>query len=253
MLGAAALLGLHTSASALSIITVDERLAPGDVNAAYLSGNVWMALSGSQLTITLQNTSTRDAGSGAGVVLTGLGFNLPDGMSISGGSAVMGSPDIAGTLGNAINFIKPAGGNVSQEWGYDTSGLDSGALIGHSVNNSISSMESQTTDQFQNGSLVPPPNLDGPDMGLLSAAFTAADLGTGVEAIQDTLTVTLNLSGTYSGDLLAFIDSGNVALTFGSPGGTPSVPDGGSTLSLLGASLVGLQWFARRRKGASCK
>src|SRR5688572_27566804 len=102
---------LQGTASATSI-TVDQILAPGDVNTAYLSGSVDMTYSGSVLTITLKNLSGDAAGSGAGVLLTGIGFNLPGTLAISSGLANMGSS-------TALGFVKPIGGDVSEEWGYD--------------------------------------------------------------------------------------------------------------------------------------
>ena len=47
--------------------------------------------------------------------------------------------------------------------------------------------------------------------------------------------------------LLAFIERGMLALTFGSPGSS-TVADGGSTLMLLGSSFGVLAYLARRRK-----
>src|SRR6185436_12908021 len=124
------------------------------------SGTVNMSLSGSVLTINLRNTSLDSAGSGAGILLTGLGFNLPTGVYIGSGSANMGSS-------TAIGFTKPASGNVSSEWGYDNAPLNSGALLGHAVNTAVSSMESQTTTTFALGSLGKPDDLGGPDFGLI--------------------------------------------------------------------------------------
>ena len=228
----------HQSAMAVSM-TVDTIVAPGDVNAAYLSGTVNMSLSGSVLTINLKNTSADAAGSGAGILLTGIGFNLPTGVYIGSGSANMGSA-------TAIGFIKPAGGNVSSEWGYDNAPLNSGALLGYPVNTAVSSMQSQTTAQFAPGSIGNPLNLGGPDFGLISANEKDG-LGDGVEGILDSLTITLNLAGTIAGDLLAFIERGTIAVTFGSPG-SQTVADGGSTLMLLGSSFGVLAYLARRRK-----
>lgn len=243
ILGTKALIALipllvHQSASAVSI-TVDQIVAPGDVDASQLSGTVNMSLSGSVLTINLKNTSADAAGSGAGILLTGIGFNLPTGVTIGSGSASM--------LGStAIGFVMPAGGNVSSEWGYDNQPLNSGALLTYDVNTAVSSMESQTTTPFAAGSVAKPDNLGGPDFGLLSANEMDG-LGDGVEGILDSLTITLNLAGTISGDLLAFIERGMVALTFGSPG-SATVADGGSTLMLLGSSFGALAYLARRRK-----
>lgn len=240
---ALALLGVHSSALALNI-NVDQILAPGDVDASQLSGKVVMSLSGDVLTIELRNTSADAAGSGAGVLLTGIGFTLPDGVTIDGGQVVMGST-IPGSSADAVGF-SIVGGNVSSEWGWDDGGLHSGALQNTTepVNTSISSMESQTTAQFAPGSLVNPPNLDGPDMGLVSKAETDG-LGEGVEAIKDSVTITVKLVGTVPGNLETLIDGGWVALTFGSPD-TYTVPDTSSTLMLFGLAMMGIAGIRRK-------
>ena len=200
-----------------------------------------MELVGMTLTITLKNTSADGAGSGAGILLTGIGFSLPGNYYINSGSANMGSS-------TAVGFTKPGDGNVSQEWGFDTKGLDSGALQGTQqlVNNAVSSMESQTTSQFLPGSIAAPTNLNGPDFGLISM-YETGGLGDGVEAILDSIIITLNLGKTGNGNGLTVgaIDSGWVALTFGSPGST-SVPDAGASVVLLGLALLGLGGLRRK-------
>ena len=239
---AMAFVGLQTS-QAMNI-NVDEILAPGDVDASELSGTVDMTLSGdgSTLTITLVNTSSDAAGSGAGVLLTGIGFNLPGWAKIDGGSVSM-----AGST--AVNFSAPVDNNVSSEWGYDDGGLNSGALQGAAgtINTAVSSMESQTTDQFAPGSLVNPPNLDGPDMGLISANESDGQ-GNGVEAIMDSIVITLDIvyANGKTLDLGDINNKGWVALTFGSPDGGTSVPDASSALALLGLALMGLEGVRRR-------
>ena len=67
-------------------ITVDEILYASGTNPGSLSGTVNMTLVGNLLQITLTNTSADAAGSGAGILLTGIGFQLPAGISISSGS-----------------------------------------------------------------------------------------------------------------------------------------------------------------------
>src|SRR5262245_22019974 len=74
-------------------INVDQILfdSGGVVDNSLLSGTFDMTLSGTTLTITLTNTSADGAGSGAGILLTGIGFQLPDGVSITSGTVNMGS------------------------------------------------------------------------------------------------------------------------------------------------------------------
>ena len=90
---AVALLALSVGPAAAAPITVDEILSDSTTNAALLSGTIDMTLSGNTLTIILTNTSADAAGSGAGILLTGIGFQLPTGVAIVAtwvGSAIRG-------------------------------------------------------------------------------------------------------------------------------------------------------------------
>lgn len=239
---AIALVAVFAPSAGAVPITVDEILYDSSTNASLLSGTVDMSLLGNLLTITLTNTSADAAGSGAGILLTGIGFNLPSGVSILGGSASM--------LGStAVGFTAPLLGSVSREWGYDSPPLHSGALLGVAAltyNTSVSSMESATTSQFQSGSIGNPPNLGGPDFGLVSASETGS-LGNGNEAIRSSIYITLVLAGAVPLNLLQSIESSNVALTFGSPDATSirSVPEP-TSLSLFGLGLAGVAVAMRR-------
>ena len=241
-----ALLSLIAAPARAASITVDEVLFASGVNAGALSGTVNMTLSGSTLQIVLTNTSTDNAGSGPGVLLTGLGFQLPTGVSITSGLVSM-------TGSSAIGFGAPSTGNVSSEWGYDYGSLHSGAFQGMAwldYNAVVGSMESITTKQFAPGSIAQPGNLGGPDFGLVSANETDP-LGNGVEAIRSSILMLLTLEamgGTIPLDLIEQIQGGNVGLSFGSPDLT-TVPEPGS-LSLLGIGLASLATAMRRRKHA---
>ena len=233
-----------SSAPALAVpITVDEILYDSTTNLAGLSGTIDMALSGNTLTITLTNTSLDSAGSGAGVLLTGIGFSLPSG-SIGSGTAAMGAS-------TAVNFTKPADGNVSQEWGYDNNPLNSGMFASGAVydyNTVVASMVSMTTNQFASGSLGGAPNLNGPDFGLISANETDAS---GQLAIRSSLIITLNLAGAVPSNLLSTIDSGRVGLSFGSPDSSNlrRVPEPAS-MSLLLVGAAGVCFLRRRQRAA---
>ena len=235
-------------------ITVDEIILPYEtvVNPSVYAATVDMTLSGKQLKITLKNTSTGLPGpEPADSLLTGIAFKLPPGIGISGGSVVMG----AGST--AIHFTPPAGGNVSKEWGYDAPpDLHSGpfqdpTITSSNVNTAVSAMESSTTNQFAAGSIAQPPNLDGPDFGLLSSsagiANPAAFLGKGLEGIQDTVVITLNLTGTIPADLIAQIERGDVVVSFGSPNPVP-IPEPG-TWVLLAVGIAVLAVLSRGKLG----
>ena len=225
-------------------ITVDEVLYdPASVDdRLLLSGTVDMTFNSATntLQIVLTNTSADGAGSAAGVLLTGIGFELPSGTYISGGSVNMGSS-------TAVNFTAPASGNVSSEWGYENDPLHSGSFLNDArleYNTAVGSMVSMTTFQFASGSIGAPPDLGGPDFGLISATEGSAG---GQEAIRSSVTILLNLGGTTApSNLVDVINSGNVALSFGSP--TASVPEPAS-LSLLAVGLAfGASAIRKRRK-----
>ena len=130
--------------------------------------------------------------------------------------------------------------DVSGEWGFANGA--SGHFNGLDVDALVSTMAADTSSTFGGGSLKKPDDLAGPDFGLLAKGGNAG----GIAAISDSILITLNLKGTYTGsDLVGDINSGVVAVTFGSPTG---VPDGGATLVLLSAGLLGLAGVARNFK-----
>ena len=210
-------------------VTIDQILADAP---AGLSGVLDMVAKGNTLTITLQNTSITSE-IGANALLTGLAFNLPSGLSIASGSASIG--------GSFVNFNPTPASlkDVSGEWGFANGA--SGHFNGLDVDALVSTMAADTSGTFGGSSLKKPDDLAGPDFGLLAKGGNAG----GLAAISDSILITLNLTGTYSGDLVGDINSGVVAVTFGSPTG---VPDGGATLVLLSAGLLGLAGVARNFK-----
>jgi len=170
-----------------------------------------MSVAGSTLTIVLTNTTSADAGDGgAGNLLAGLGFNLPTGATIGSGTVSM-----AGSI--ALGFTAPGDNDISDEWGYrngiptqghfDPIGSGDGPAT-LTVNTVISSQKTDAPNQFSGTN-----NLKGPGFGLASPLAAVG----GQDAIQDHVTITLNLSGTVPGDLIDQIDSNSVILAFGSP------------------------------------
>jgi PEP-CTERM motif-containing protein len=237
-----ALLAVLRGTALASPITVNEVLydSSGVADSTLLSGTVDMTFAGDTLTIVLRNTSADGAGSGAGILLTGVAFTLPSGVSIASGVVTIGSS-------TAVNFTAPLGGDISSEWGYDNSPLDSGSFLNdasYDYNSVVASMVSMTTTQFSSGSIGAPPNLGGPDFGAISAAETDAG---GQEAVRDTITFTLLLNGQPPSDLVSFIDSNPVGISFGSP--NVSVPEPASlSLLALGAVMLGARARQRRKQ-----
>lgn len=210
-------------------IMVDQIIA--NPVSGTLSGTVDMTLSGNTLTITLRNTST-SSDIGANVILTGLAFDLPNSIDITGGSVSTAAGSIV--LGGSMNN---SSGNVSGEWGYQNG--NSGHFNGLATDTQVSAMEADSNAKFSNTPIDSPAVLNGPEFGLLA---TGGDRG-GLTAIRDSVVITLNLSGTVPANLVSTIDGGLVALTFGSPTG---VPDSGATLSLLGLAMLGVAAIRRK-------
>ena len=231
-------------------INVDEILFQGSdpsvLGGSVLSGDVDMMIAGNVLTITLTNTSSASTGDSAGNLLTGIGFNLPNGVTIGGGGATVP------LMSSAIGFSLPVDRDISEEWGYanlPSSGHFHGAIPGQGpVNTAVSSHRTDVTDQFAPGSLGSPGHLGGPDFGLLSGNLPAS-AGGGQESVQQALVLTLTLDGTIPADFLAGINDGTVALAFGSPTASSVVPEPAS-MALGALGLAGMA-FIRRRRGAS--
>jgi hypothetical protein len=245
-MAALVLVGFVAAPASAASIGIDEILYAPGTNSALLSGTVNMEVlvSGTTLTIELSNTSSNDAGSGAGILLTGIGFQLPTGVQITGGQA-FGAVDLDGDgLAEIID--------VSSEWGYDNDPLNSGAFQNESFldyNTVVSTLESMTTTKFAEGKVTNPVVLNGPDFGIVSS-YESGSLG-GNQAIRDSLTILLTLNTTFptSEAASAFINSikaGNVGVSFGSPH-LSTVPEPGS-LSLLGIGLTSLAALLRRTR-----
>ena len=232
-------------------VSWDDVIYESGADSSVYRANIDMELTGSTLTVKLQNVSTGDAGESSADLLTGLGFDLPTGISILGGTAMLdrlfpGDPAVTGaySIGPA-DFILSEGQFVSGEWGWGQGIGQFNTVVPGMVDWDISCMQASTASAFSPTSLAPPSGLDGPEFGLLSRSLSPSEAG-GLNYIQDALTFELDLggdlSGWTSGDLIDFIDDGDVIIAFGSP---TTIPDA-STLFLLGSAC--LAGFAISRK-----
>lgn len=225
------LFGVASAPALAAPVTVDQILYDSSTNLGSLSGTIDMALTGDLLTITLTNTSANSAGSGAGVLLTGLGFSLPTDVFIKSGTVQVGD----------------SGVDMSKNWGYDNGPLHSGMFkdgASLTYNTVVSSMESMTTDAFVAGS-----KLAGPDFGVASALETDK-FGNGVPVIRNSVIISLLLAGPLPSDLVSTINSGSVGISFGSPNTatTTRVPEPHSVWLLSGGAMTAIALRRRRQQ-----
>jgi hypothetical protein len=243
---AVVLFGLGVAPVLGSSMNVDELLYQDDtLYPAELTGTVDMLWQDDKLLVTLTNTSGNTGSKGAMNLLTGLGFTLPDGIDVSGGSVSM--------LGaTAVNFTAPGDGDVSSEWAYNNS-VTGGHFftVAHSkVDTILSTLKADAKTQFSTGPLDSGTDHGGVDFGLImqppSGMSTDDFIGSNPEAIQDSISFVLNLSGTVPGNLVELIDAESVVLQFGSPG-VNSNPEP-STVALLCMGAFGCLLHTRRKR-----
>lgn len=247
-IGCAALLAValvSSNASAGLMLTVDEIAfaSEGGTNVANLMGTVEIDLSGNMLTITLKNTSTDASSEDASQLLSGVGFDLPNGFNIVSGTVKMNGS-------TAHNFVKPGDGDVSGEWGFDNDPLKGAWSIAFSdINTGVSSRVSTSDTPFSGAFIETPAGLDGPEFGLWSKQYST-DPG-GLNAIEDKVIIKLNLNADPVNDaaFLGHIVAGHTVLLFGSPDSS-NVPEATSLITWALLSSIGLclGWRRRRRR-----
>jgi hypothetical protein len=205
-------------------------------DASGLSGEAEFSLqnAGTELVVRARNTSTGVPGTfdNSDQILTGVSWDLAT-VLITGGTV------LTGPNSQSINFdVMNVGPNadVSGEWGYGNGPNGTGALPSF-----ISANEADATP-FGGANLDDGPALNGPQGGLVSAAF-ALPLG-GLGAIEDEIIATLSLSSALSEQELADLLDDGVRFEFGSDAAFFTVPAPG-TLGLL--VLAGMT--SRRRRG----
>lgn len=187
---------------------------------------------GSSLQIVITNTTdlTQFSGSGAAGILTQVGFTLDGGLTILGGSAVIGGTSTSVDFNGGL--FGP-GANMDGEWGFGNAG-NGFEDAPFSVTNYVGVLGAGA-DKFDElaASLDNPFVLAGPQGGLMVAGYDNGGLG----AIQDSVVVTLQLSGAL-GDL-GFLNNG-VVFGFASHEFNTPIPEPTSAILFgVGALLVG--------------
>lgn len=215
------------SQAALMTVSYDLVIGQADTNFETASAVVQMDFASGVLTILIQNTSSGQVAGAAGV-LTGIGFNLPGTLNI-----------VSGTVA-AASGSNPVG-SITSSWGFDPDSTGSSgfySLIGsNTINSNVRTVTPGGLTAMSGSGGV---NVQGPNYGIL---YAGGD-GGGLEGlVTDALLITLNLSGSYAGDVVSYINNNFVVVGFGSP---TTVPEP-SALLLLGGGLVGLFGFSRWR------
>jgi len=212
-----------------------------------LAAQVDFSVSGTSLTVVLANTSLTPSTVPADM-LTAVFFNFAGAGTLTPVSAVLspGSTVFHGT--------SDPGGVVGGEWGVASS--LSGAPGGASYGISSTGIGLFGNANFPGSNLSGPGNgaLDGPQFGIASAGSTAADGNPEVQNnpfIHNSVTFTLTVpSGLSDSAISGIVFQYGTSLTEPSfPGFPPEggpVPDGGSTIALLGFALVGADILRRK-------
>ncbi len=213
--------------------------------AAALAGMAWCAqaatfmdgygssadfsLNGQTLTVTL--TSGRNADS-FGSVLTAVFFDANT--TLTPVSAT-GSPTLVGTATPLTAYT----GNVGGEWEY----MGGGGTLAFGASQGISStgLGIFGNPNFNGPNLLGPAAVDGGQFGIV-ASENGANLGLS-QSLEVENQVQFQLTVGNGFDLSTI---GNVTLFYGTSLNETSVPDGGTTLAMLGSALVGLNFLRRK-------
>lgn len=162
------------------------------------------------------------------VLLTGLGFVLPDGIAVTGGA-----------IGNDYYIGSSPYNDGGKYWTYTndvTSSFFSDAAV-LPTDIVVSTLEALHGDPFS----LPGGDIDGPKHGVLSGEETQEPPYAYFDYYIE-IYLTLSGSPTIDDNFFKAIDDGNVVASFGSPTMVPEP----SMLFLVGIGLLGLAVFGRR-------
>jgi len=233
---------LALSASAPANVTVNYTVDAGgnnDQGDSGLSASAEFSIVGTELTIKLTNTSAGVPASAlaADSLLASLAFDLLDGITITSGDS---AEIAAGSVGLGAWGGETAGFNVGDQWTWTNDG-GGDLLAAYTQVISTSQGAGGATTMSFNGELNP--NVMGPFGGIAASPPLVAIPGTS-EAVSDTISFTMTLSGTLTKDQLQAIADGSV-VEFGSDYQYLSVPTPG-TLGLLAVAFLGRRKRSRQ-------
>ena len=247
---AGAALSLFSVAAQASVVWTDSDTIGGNA----VSASATFTITGTQLVISLQNTSPGNAKETPTSTLTGLTFLL-NGLdpvltpvSAVSPNAILNAVDCDAMACTSTNV------NVGGEWGYqhNYSGVEAVASSGY-----ITTGLTQDLGNFNGSNLENPASLDGIEFGIVSANYGPLNGGLDSQAlIDDTVTLTLTLPSSILESQI-----GSVSFLYGtSPDATEAgtacttctvtqhqdVPEP-SSLAIFGSAL-GIAGLLRRRK-----
>jgi hypothetical protein len=212
-------------------------------SSGVLSAAATFEISGNDLIVTLNNTSTTVSGVPS-AILTAVYFSLPDGVSLTPVSAKV---DAGGTVVNSGGTTAASGLVVGGEWAF--ANVTSALIAGNTGISSSGLGLFGPSDRFPGANLEGPTNPDGVQYGIATPNYTAAQANGGLAGNSEIVgSVTFVLSGLPAGFSLS--DISDVEFQYGTSLSEPRVPADPvpepASAMLIGSGMIGLSLLGRR-------